>query len=908
MDNDTPEWFAALDEVRQCENSDAVLEIFSRLDSMPEDTRWRVVSSGIDKLLDFNYEKILDLLIDLSLSEGEYSAHFVRQRLASCLKQEGVSKRSIVTSRLIIEIRNDDIERAANAIWTAIVVGYRDENLEGEFLRILETSSSSPLGDTALWGLVYLGFPEFLPIIRYIRKRLNGETPVSQPILSTLRKLASPEFLPELIFLLNQKEPKAELEMQTPDLVDVLYCFASIAKAHTHLSSTVWDIIGNLTSIGARDMGFYLGVTDVIDDERVCDYFLRPLVAREQTSVEDNNPTMINYHRYLGILRLALPKQIKGLQNWYGRATPVQRTTIWSAIHFDATAITHNLGPWQTESSLVKGHAWDALLRMNLHETDQWIVEALDESGPFALADTCHLAGYLKVDSAVPKLLRIVEQDGWDVEPGRKIVLGIAALEALGNIGTEEALSALLKSRVSLEGRLPGKSLLDTTLKKYTDAIVSAVQVIGDSGAIVRCLEQGLNVDNPRATVACVVALSDIARIASITLLKYHNRIVDLLQSDDWKTTPYLKFLVSAVGFFDCSKELEITVSRIALEDDIDLVVECAEALARWNALQRHPEVLKRIGLERRTDNSISAYRTLNYHEIFVLGLLHDSEPQQTVQMLTSIIRDGKYQDCAQLLNFLTVEGIDAEIISALIYRANRVNQTYISESEVLWTLTRIAPKKFVEVFQSSSVSEWQRGGRETVVACYQDIAESTDIEELKDNIADNLKGFLCDPAYSIRRRASRTLSEFRPIALQEAILEFSSSESMQHKLYGIEALTWVVDEGYYHDCISSALTDREIDIRKTALVTSDDRRRVRLSTSYLPNVLGSSGDDLLTIWPYAQALQLVGDDEVIRRLHKGAFDESCSPNKRTFLIKVKEDVEKGWKKFLEQREKDISE
>ena len=572
---------------------------------------------------------------------------------------------------------------------------------------------------------------------------------------------------------------------------------------------------------------------------------------------------------------------------------------------------TKNTGPWQTELSHLKERSWDVVLTLNIRETGDWIVQALEETGPFAAADICNLAGFLQVEAAVPKLRDWVRRDGWDRDGGLNISLGLAALEALGNIGTKEAFDALMESKVSFQARFSERIPASTTPRNFGEAIAAAIIGMQDAEPLIHRLEiQPTSDAEIRCWIACASALEVVAFEYPDIVEPLRERFFALLRRPEFQDSPHFCFIVSATSFLTPDEQIvELLFELATKSDDQQVKDEAMEGLARWGFLSRFEELVRRVGLEPTTNGAwrMAAERRLEYQEAFVVGLLYSSEPKHFAVVAADVLRHSDYRIGVQILQFLQKDIISPELLEALVFRVTSVNHQRQAETESIRILATVSPQLFIQEVPYSRVSDWHPVARSAVVEGYEEILTTSDSKEIRNITIDALVAYLTDPETDVRRVAARTLGQESQDILEVAIIKLCSSEEQRLFQYGVEATVFLENETLFNQLRVTAETHRESHIRLLFAEVIQERNRKRLAKMYLIRVEAAPSSDLLSAWHFAHALRFVGDDDTLRQLRLNAQDVRVARNKQAFLWALIKDVEGGWRDLQDKRKKRLA-
>lgn len=896
------EWVQTLGEIRVSEDANEVLAFLRSADGIGEDARWRVLSSALDRLEELQYPDFQQELLKQCVLRSGYDAYSIRSMLNRWLQQQPVPKRNEIIQWLLNNLEESNTSTVENALWTLITVGIRTEALEEKFTDFIREAPSQEIQIIALWGLVWMGYPDTELLEAAVAQLINRRIEVPELLTRCGRGLASLKLLPTFLELFKRTPIPAEVPIFGIDLLtNLLYVLADTAEAHSEVTPEIWDAIAAHGDVLVQKLCFTGGIVEKIDDGRVPDFLLHSLIPVSPEDFREGRFVNPHYHSYLMLNQLSSQNQLNYLHGSLARVDATVRGRILVALKLDAMIDTQNMGAYETSISHVKESCWDIILRLNLEQTSEWITEALrNETGPFAAAELCNLIGYLRVTQSVEKLRSWANQEGWDQKEGLNIVLGLAVIEALGNIGTPEAFAALTVSQVSFAGRYADKSFADTTPRNYGDAFTACLMSADaeqNAQALITQLEEEPRA-HPRRWIACASALQDIVRSKPDLMRPYQQRIYALLSRDGIYQSEFLHFLVAAVSHLPQDDKIEQILLDWARSTNHG-AIEAVIALAHWHRLQTHSDLLEKIGLFSDELGVWHVSRPLDYSEAFIVGLLFLSNPELFTPALCDLIERGSHREAVQVLRLLRNENVSTVILETLVRRAHAVNQSFRAEGDVLLALSRVDPVRFVHEFRYEISSSWHAAAREAIVYYGGDIEVS-----FPSNL---MAAYLNDPIYVIRRAAARSLANKSPERLREVIDVSAISSDVETRIRAIEAAVWLDDNKAFVSYLKQAKQDREEKVRSAAREASLDRRRVKLSREYLHRILETPANELLTSWHYGQALQKTGDDETLHRLNEAVAEPGLPPNKCAYLRKLRDEVKKNWQEWEKKRKDRLS-
>ena len=111
--DDSPVWLNHLATIRQADSPEVVREMLAHLDEYDEDTRWRVLSAGLDRLCDLDDPEFESVLLEQSFSLEGLPRHLAHERLARWLKYEAPTHKDNILSQVAAVLGSKDDGREA---------------------------------------------------------------------------------------------------------------------------------------------------------------------------------------------------------------------------------------------------------------------------------------------------------------------------------------------------------------------------------------------------------------------------------------------------------------------------------------------------------------------------------------------------------------------------------------------------------------------------------------------------------------------------------------------------------------------------------------------------------------------------------------------------------------------------
>lgn len=870
-----------VERITAAERIEEVLPFLDRLASYEKETGWTVLVTAFRALAWLGdpilHQRGLELSYTLPVRERDWLQDF----LTDWAVQLPPEKRSIIDaewlSSLEVELlKGTDIQRLEAAMWMAITIGSRTLEIEQQLERLaglLDAPNPHPqIQDQAIWALTWLGYANESALISLLEQRLQSQDYTLQWLLQSVRFLTPSALIPILL------EKYRQQRSEEGSYSSLLWVIAETAQAHPQEADKIWAAIEEgSTPQSIWDIDGAGGVTSKIDSPAILDFFLRRLGSSVPES--DDVRRHPHYNVYHRMRSLSCPRQ---LEAWRQSALR-QSDQVISSIRQDACRTSEYGTKWLTENARLKEMAWDIGLRLNLDDILSWFPEALHDADMFVLMKITNLAGYLRVSSAVPALrgLLIKEESEWS--------LGIAIIQALGNIGTREAFDALIESRIRV-----GNSAVPQV---FADAVANVTLFMSDCIPLLDKIQDDKL--DPTTRMALSAALEQVASRQNSFVEPFKQQIITLLSHAEQLPPRAVLYLIGTLGLLEADDSGVELLKQFAGGKGEE-VGRALEALARWDRLSDSSDLLVTLGLEAEGE-FWKVGGQLDYRGTFTTGLLYTTHPQLFTSAVIKILDTGGYIEALQVIWLLgnMPSGFRNDAVeNALVKRIIEKNANRQSESEAVAVLAAIAPERFAREFGYEVCAQWSAAFREVVVVYLGDISEPA-VACIA--ASETLRRFLSDAVPAVRRRAARGLSDQNPDLLHQEAERLLKSPLPYERECGIRAACWVGNDQAFELMSTTARHDTEQSVRKAAREGVDDRRESNSAKHYLEYVL-VTGEDVLGSWHYGQALRDCGDDETLRQLEAAAQNRLFSPNKQDWLKSIAKGVESHWDEIERKR------
>jgi hypothetical protein len=821
----------------------------------------RAVLSALSRLEALYYEGLPELVIKVCVEAPEKTSWDARHFfLSPWLKSEGYHYRPRIIADVITRLRNTDGERLVAAIQTAWVIGYRDDGLQAEMVRIAGLQGEPHPDDNAqgyaLAALSDMAYPGSGEIAQALQARLNRIGRLTEPDCWTARYVASPGMIPALIEAATSK-PSKHIAVSALLMIPIRY---------PDKASEVWKAFESLDD-NVRFL--YLNTaTDRIDLEEVGHHVLwEALTAFQQIEKRNTLPPM-NL-----LLKANLPSHVHVFRA--AKSTLSSEEHEW--LKSPAVEPTGSTGQFDTLETLNKEAAWNVILRLGLEEARGWLPEAMEGEMNFTLTHLGEIAGFLQVAEAVKPLSDVVK------DKGTKLSIGIGCLPCLGVIGTREALDALLESQVRIEH---GEERLIP---------MNLVEALGTACMALRSCEAVWNVlrdtkADKDIREACARTIYDLSNYVGAPLPS-PQELISLL-TDERSTLPgFDQLILTLARFSDNNIVLDFLRELAGTEYNSS---ELTQALSMTGLLNEFPARIERMGVKRVDEHWIAPDK-LDFTVTLALLCLYRSD-QSFEPAIAQVLEGGSiYPPLHLMANLRSTDRLSMNVRQALWNYVLDENGPTSSNRASLEAVARTWPDKLMEDSTIVEVSQWSSSARRAYLSALRTIpAEQGDAK----TIARIACQFLADGESDVRRDAGRLARDRDPGALRQAVEQFvKRADQLDQAVFMLDAAFWLNDDWSPYEALGYA--HREPLVRTLTRTLSHERKEAMLARDYLPFVL--DGRDYLDAWCYGQALIELGNEETVDAIYAGLPAEVY---RRSYLIWLAKELEKR----LEKQRKDQSE
>ena len=816
--------------------------------SVEDEQRPSAVTQALRELAELDYKDLAKLAVQASVELPEKVCRQVRHYfLGKWIKSDGFDQRPTVLRLLAERLDRADVDQRVQIIRAVQFIGYRDDGLVDKLEKFAGIQGQGGENDDveawALTALARVGYPHPQRITDRLQSRLDANGEFNEADCWTAFYHASPQMLHALFDAISWDKPAliaiANLVERQPGLAPEAWLRFNEGDTATH-----WLNQGRMAeAIGLPEVGSALAKQ-----------------AIEALRDHETRNTMVSMNRLIGAYS---ERVIKGAKD--SIAGLHSEELAW--IKKPATLLDPLNIRVMTSEGYDKDAAWKIILHLGLPESRSWLKEALGDTPSRSDLTYADYAGYLQQGDVVPALAKAIS--GEDVDFG----YGLHVMEALGVLGTEEALHALLGNKVWFDGDDAGG-----IPEKYVDALVSASITLGSDDPIWNAL-----LDDQRefkVRLACAYALQRLAYIPNAPKPRI-KEIRDLLRAEK-DGQPGWEQLLILLSKADSSVETHGLLNWAALQFSGNRSV--TEALARAGILNSYEDRLTELGLCQ-VDGKWRAEDDLGSYENLILLILYKKD-LTFEQAMIDVLEVASYSTAANILyNLDRGESVSSELAEALFDRLIEGKGGFFSGSGTVHAIGNVAPNLLLRPTLLKAVEGWQSGSIADYLGQLKD--SQIDIED-KEALVRLGAQYLENEDVSVRREAARLLRKVSVKRLEEEVSRMmTSAERLDQWIFAIQA-------GSYLDMIPDQWreirdTHREPEVRALMRTTIDEVKRSALARSYTSRVLAEP--DVLSAWAYGNALLQIGDEESVEAL---LDDLPPEVHRRAYLINLSKQIEKA--------------
>jgi hypothetical protein len=829
--------------------------------------------------------------------DRERSGQDYRELLVSWLSDfdeaRSIALRSGIISQLISTLSLKRVPEGA--LWTASVIGLRDPEVLTRLRRVALGKGQSRSVDIATRVLAHLGPNDgdraWIARNVILRVRRFGW---SLDRATTLRVVA----VPGVLGMIEDWWTPNSLVKLGDMATFLLYVVADTAVRHPddhQLQNRAWDMIrraGDAGVVMRRRIAMSSQIATACNSTRVVPDLLRWAAAELADSHRRSN-----HPWYVALLRASEGTSRQQVRSW-----GLQRTRGGAADALESVAIGPSnavVGEYQTtEGMRHKELAWGLVARAQLPEADAWLEPGIrNESNGFVQRDVLVSAARANCKSLTPAIRQLIRKPFPEATGGNDAVA--AQLEAVRfAAGCEEweAFEAVLTTGVNFGG---------TASQDSADALFETAKALLGRNDFSRVLETLAHYsirpwgsspsqhDRPPGDTsvqrwqwsAAVAALADLA--VYVAAANVDDSIRDSLSAvvaglvvnfaSEVPDAYELSLLVAALGFIKTSPQQGEAVDLLPTFARRHGWVRwrAIEALIRLDRLSEYSDIERQLvgtqsrrdvhGVDSPADGGRLSVRTdpasawLGY----CLGLLYHKQPKKCAASVAALLKDGDWEQCAQLAPFLTGKAETPIIQEALLRRIEEGANRGTSELALIAALARIAPNRLAEQLVASAET-WHALARSFGARALAGLQDETHVHTI--NVV--LTRLAQDAATSVRLAALDELRHRSSRSISAIARKLSLSVSRDLRVRAAEAAGFA-SQSVARDILDSLGKDPERNVREAAEKARVARTQRDDADSAVENIAaGLRADrDLKDLVRFGDQLEIIGDLGHLARL-----------------------------------------
>jgi len=856
---------------------------------------------------------ILEYLLPYCLQRGEDAAPEARAAISRCrttlaewihqyTEVEYTAMRDQALDRLHSSLGDPE---PRGTCWTIAAIGFRRSDIVDALWELSEQHDDD-VGDTALSTLVSLGVTPShrRRTLSALHKRATSRCNIA--LLAALRQLADPESLSVVKKHWLEDNAVEGFPRHKSLALRVLADVADSADGEPDLQDCIWQAVSDLFESQPSEFTFDVHMGSDIgprcDSVNVVPTLLRWLSNKDEASER------AVYNRYLLCLRLEECVRPHQLQGW-GHADEPQAVAI---LQRDAFHDTGHEGALPTQQTWCKETAWGILLRLGHDDALGWFEDGVaKETNPFLRRRISQWLACFHLDPLPPTVLRWVTEpyDREPNEPSGEWVSRFSAIQLARSAASWEAFEGLCKCGLTIRGKglqEPGNALAE---------VAATLVRAGQRSVIDLLVEVAVQAEETHHRTTAAWALEHLA--SSGLLPAQCAAQISVQLADEDRDLYERSLLVATLGHLevDLAPDTLRLLNTWALERDDWLGGRSLETLARRGNLLSQPRLLnKRLGLEEINEKWDLAPEADRFEwAAFITGLLYLEGPATFSPAIASLLRTGSWGEAVQVLHLLyylhrgpNQPPLPAEIEQALIERTRQRQTFSTAETGVFLALAHLAPDTVAQERWENIWDDWLPDARAALADALGTAAYATSRASAR---AESLLHLLTgDGQYAVRRAAYRSLARQSPKSLQAVCFRWSEDAAVEHRQRAAEACAWLAPSAERPDAFEALyqrlVVDPEAVVRRTAQRVWQERRERLWAEEYLVRVRrvkGRTNEEILSVWPYAQALVRLGDDACIRELRTDLASSLLPPNVRHWLEQIVEGIDERWRKATQK-------
>jgi HEAT repeats len=369
--------------------------------------------------------------------------------------------------------------------------------------------------------------------------------------------------------------------------------------------------------------------------------------------------------------------------------------------------------------------------------------------------------------------------------------------------------------------------------------------------------------------------------------------------------------VIGVLGFMPASlvpSDVQNQIFASARSDEQDVNMFATLALARWDNLTEHPDVMEsRVGLVRSSEawDCIQGF-VPESRALEILGVLYASKPSDFAPALAATLKNLgplALQQALQVMRWAHRASHKSRapkvLWDAVLALVKNSDTDFVPLADCIYTLSQLDRTRFPKFNWVSICNEWDVRVRE--VLADELAGEVYTSAQSEKEAFDLLLHLTRDREYQVRRSAYRGLSRLDYARFRELCLEWTATPEVALRKRAAEACVWFDTDSEADEApslLAQLSADVEPGVRQAAERSRDERRRRTWASAYLEQVTltdNESNHSILDRWAYGSALTAVGNDDTIRSLRSFAGSRRWAPHIKHWFRRLLTDMERQW-------------
>ena len=802
-------------------------------------------------------------------------------------------------------------------------IGYPFEPVFTTLFDYVHSHEPSELVDQALMALATLGCPQEKrdDLLQMVHEHLQDH--VSQPLLIAIDRLADATSLSVLVQACHQATDylrSLSLHVLTTiaETITTIQSPQGTWLVDVTLPDQAWQHIVALYTEDPETFAFRIimggDVAPRCDSRDVISHLLQWTEQRAHIQI----PFPQVCYRLEECVR---PHQLQG---WYLATHQEQKVPALNELMHAACHNSGSDGRYATIEMHIKEAAWGTLLRLGIEDALLWFETAVSqETNGYLRGKLATLFACFRLDPLPPTAITWITQP-YDAAPthpsSAELIARMGAIDVVCSAATSQAFEALLH---------PGLTSQGNTLIASIEAVAEVALALtreGNTGIA----DMLINSSKQQISFINAYALEALGRHDLLTDKQMNMIIHDLIPLN--RDPQEQGLFIAAVG----TSEISVSTTFLSqltqwARERTDEVGKQAIAVLAAHQLLPHDEALfQQLGLT----NLGGTWKTMNTSrwntwQARVLGFLYHPEKIDFLPALESALAELPWQAVDSLIEQLANhhQGLEKipfpiRLVEPLLRRIQQQQSSMRTDLGLIKRVGELIPEDVAQFPWNHVWEDWMPEAR---VALADTLGQTALHSSEASMHAEKLLLLLAsDRQYAVRRAAYRALAQQHQATLLRICQTWGTSTLRDLRLLAAEACVWL-EGSISPENITSMVPgeealeitllgnleleqqlrrDSEPRVRETYSRVHAERQKRLWAQNYLHIILGSktwSNQDILRLWPYAEAIKRVGDDSIIQEFSHVLSSTTLPPHVRHWYRLILKETSEGWQKALKK-------